>query len=103
MKNAVGFECFQLFQHESWWSDLADHQLTLLISTHPRKSEGYRDTLIIPYLKQVLHNMKERELSVVEIPSDSKKSFALCPCPLWNKDSTAQGAHATSSDLHKGL
>lgn len=47
--------------------------------------------------------MKERELSVVEIPSDFKKSFALCPCPLWNEDSTAQGARATNPDLHKGL
>lgn len=103
MKNAVGFECFQLFQDVSWWSDLAGHQLTLLISTHPRKNEGCRDTLIIPYLKQVLHNMKKRELSVVEIPSVFKKSFALCPCPLWNEDSTAQGARATSPDVCRGL
>lgn len=47
--------------------------------------------------------MKERELSVVEIPSDFKKSFALHPCPLWNEDSTAQGACATSPDVHRGL
>lgn len=47
--------------------------------------------------------MKESELSVVEIPSDFKRSFALCPCPLWNDASTAQAACATSPDLLGGL
>lgn len=43
--------------------------------------------------------MKESELSVVEIPSDFKRSFALCPCPLCNDASTAQAVCATSPDL----
>jgi len=48
----------------------------------------------------MLYSMKESKLSVVETPSDFEKSFALCPCPIWNKVSSAWGgAHAVSLTL----
>lgn len=48
----------------------------------------------------MLYSMKESKLSVVETPSDSKKSFALCPCPVWNDVSSARGeVHAVSLTL----